>query len=111
MSSQKHGAWPRLLVLIVFLLAIPATCWAHRVNIFAYVEGKDVYTESYFADGSKVINGTVTAQDDKGQTIARGKTDTNGQFTFPLPAVEALTIEIDAGLGHKNTYLLKKSEM
>ena len=44
---------PYLIVIFIFLIIImmDVSVFAHKVNIFAYVEGDKVYTESYFNDG------------------------------------------------------------
>jgi nickel transport protein len=99
------------MVLGIFLvLAAPAM--AHRVNIFAYVEGGVVYTESYFPDGKMVENGTIEVLDVSGNKLLEGKTGRDGRFSFPLPEKkEDLTIVVIASMGHKNSYLLQKSEM
>ncbi len=81
---------------------------AHKVNIFAYIDGSTVYTESYFSDGRAVIEGKIEVADEAKQLLLRGTTDKQGFFTFPLPANKGpLTIVLDAGLGHKNSFTLK----
>lgn len=102
---------PLVLIPVLFILiAVPAM--AHKVNIFAYVEGDTIYTESYFPDGKAVALGTIEVLDSTGQKLLEGKTDKEGLFSFPVPAEkEDLTIVINASMGHKNSYLLKKSEM
>ena len=107
MRSIFH--WLTLLFLLGSLTASQA--WAHKVNLFAYVEGGTVYTESYFPDGRKVEGGRVEVLDAGGKKILEGKTDAQGQFNFPLPKKEDLTILLDATMGHKNSFVLKKSEM
>ena len=102
----------RWLVLVAASMTLTAPlAWAHKVNLFAYVEGNTVYTESYFPDGKKVEGGTVEVLDAKGRKILEGKTDAQGMFHFPLPRKEDLTITIDATMGHKNSFLLKQAEM
>lgn len=100
-----------LACLFMFSGLLVAEAWAHKVNLFAYVEGGTVYTESYFPDGKKVEGGTVEVLDASGKKILEGKTDAQGAFNFPLPKKEDLTIVLDATMGHKNSYILKKSEM
>ncbi|MDY0390761.1 carboxypeptidase regulatory-like domain-containing protein [Desulfobulbus oligotrophicus] len=85
--------------------------WAHKVNLFAYTEGGIVYTESYFSDGVKVKGGRIEVQDAGGTTLLKGITDDQGLFSFPLSQKEDMTIILNAGMGHKGTYLLKKEEM
>lgn len=96
-------------VLLLFSLAAPAL--AHKVNVFAYVEGETVYTESYFPDGRPVAEGRIEVLDAEGKKLLEGVTDKEGLFSFELPAKEDLTIVINASMGHKNSYHLKKSEM
>ena len=101
--------WLVPLVILLGLGAGPA--WAHKVNVFAYVEGGKVFTESYFPDGRKVEGGTIEVRDAGGAKLLEGKTDSQGLFSFPLPKKEDLTITLDATMGHKNSFVLKKSEM
>jgi len=105
----------RRIILMLLVMLAPALCattaLAHKVNIFAYVEDGTVYTESYFPDGRKVQHGTVEVYDAAGKKLVSGTTDKNGEFSFPLPKKEDLTIVINASMGHKNTFVLKKEEM
>jgi nickel transport protein len=95
---------------ILFLAAAPAL--AHKVNIFAYVENGTIYTESYFPDGKAVAEGSVEVLDGAGKKLLEGKTDKEGHFSFPLPGKkEDMTIVINASMGHKNSFVLKKTEM
>lgn len=100
-----------LSVLALFLVLCSSPAWAHKVNLFAYVEGDKVYTESYFADGQKVIGGEIEVADANGVKLLTGKTDDKGGFAFPLTKKQTLTITINSGMGHKNSYVLSKEEM
>jgi len=98
--------------LMVIFLGIAVPAMAHKVNIFAYVEKGMVFTESYFPDGKKVEGGSVEVLDGSGKKLLEGKTDKEGLFSFPLPAKKQdLTIVLNASMGHKNSFVLKKSEM
>jgi nickel transport protein len=99
-------------LLSVFLfLSTTGLALAHKVNIFAYVEGETVFTESYFPDGKFVENGVVEVFDKNQTKLLEGTTDAQGRFQFPLPGKQDLTIVISASMGHKNSFLLKASEM
>jgi nickel transport protein len=94
------------------LLLGQTAAMAHKVNIFAYVENGVVFTESYFPDGKKVEGGVVEVYDRAGKKVIDGKTDREGSFSFPQPAVkDDLNIVLIASMGHKTSFLLKKSEM
>lgn len=83
---------------------------AHKVNIFAYIDGTTVYTESYFSDGRPVIGGKIEVRDDAKQLLFQGNTDKQGFCTFPLPTNKGpLSIVLDAALGHKNSFILKQA--
>ena len=96
-----------VLLLLGFLL--PAAVLAHKVNIFAYAEAGTIYCESYFPDGRPVDSGKVLVYDNAKQLLLAGQTDKQGLFQFTLPKVDDLILEIDAGMGHKNSYQLKKT--
>ena len=96
---------------LLFVACSVAPAWAHKVNIFAYAENGKVYTESYFADGQKVVGGRIEVQDQGGRKLLEGQTDGKGLFAFPLAQKQTLTIIVDAGMGHKNSYVLKQEEM
>lgn len=83
---------------------------AHKVTLFAWVEGDRVYTESKFSGGKRVKNGTVTVFDSAGNQLLEGKTDDNGEFSFQAPEAGGLTIVINAGMGHRNQWTLSAAE-
>lgn len=84
---------------------------AHKVNLFAYVEGGKIYTESYFPDGKPVVGGKILVYDSQNNLLLEGITDKEGLFVFAVPKVDDLTIVIEASMGHKNRYRLKKAEV
>ncbi len=99
-------------VLLCVLVAITTSdAIAHKVNIFAYVEGDMVYTESYFSDGKKVKGGIVEVYDSKGNKLLTGTTNEKGEFNFKPPREEDLKIVLRASLGHQNTYTLSREEI
>ena len=106
---MKTGRYLPVFFLAVFLFA--GNALAHKVNLFAYVEGGKIYTESYFPDGKPVTGGKISVYDSQGNLLLEGITDKEGMFNFTVPKVDDLTIEIDASMGHKNHYKLKKTEV
>lgn len=98
-----------LMLLICLLWASPA--WAHKVSIFAWVEGDMIHTESKFGDGKRVKGGTVSVFDPDGQLLVEGRTDDNGAFSFAPPCRCDLRIVMSAGMGHQNTWTLSATEL
>ncbi|MFQ5722354.1 MAG: hypothetical protein ACE5GI_07660, partial [Candidatus Aminicenantales bacterium] len=105
----------RLLISFFFLTLLvimtASVVFAHKVNIFAYVEGDTVYTESYFPDGKKVEGGVVQVYDSQGNKLLEGKTNKDGQFNFKPPKKDDLKIVLLASMGHKNSYILSQDEL
>jgi len=102
----------KILILSVGLAGLLAgMALAHKVTLFAYVEGGKIYTESFFPDGRPVDGGKVLVYDSQEKLLLEGLTDKAGLFSFPIPKVDDLTIVLDATMGHKNNFKLKKAEV
>jgi nickel transport protein len=95
--------------LIVWLLSSAAL--AHKVTIFAWVEGDTVYTESKFSGGTMAKNAAIEVYDAAGTKLLAGKTNDNGEFSFKLPKKEELRIVLRAGMGHGNEWTLTAEDI
>lgn len=107
--------WPlrllcKIVVVSIFLLILVPDARAHRVNIFAWVEGDTVHTESKFSGGKRVNDGVVTVYDGQNHKLLEGKTDDQGLFSFKTPVRAELRIELLAGMGHKNEWTVAADE-
>lgn len=80
---------------------------AHKVYIYAWLEGDTVYTESYFGAKKKVKQGLIQVFDLAGRKLLEGRTDENGSFSFKRPAVVDLRVVVEAGMGHRGEFILK----
>ncbi|KAF1075196.1 hypothetical protein [Halodesulfovibrio sp. MK-HDV] len=95
---------------------LTTSAFAHRVNIFAWAEGTTIHTESFFSSGSKAQNSAVTATDKKtGKVIAKGITNSNGEWSFPLSAdaiktKDPIVVTLDAGQGHASSWTLQAED-
>lgn len=95
-----------LIVMLINILAL-----AHKVNIFAYIEGDKIHTESYFSDGTKCVNSKIEVFDDQGNKLLEGLTDDKGVFIFEIPQATALKIVLTASMGHRAEYYLSADEL
>jgi nickel transport protein len=88
---------------------------AHRVNVFAYVEGTRVCIEGYFGGNSKAKHCVVQVLNSKGAVLTQGRTDDKGLYSFALSKIPKapgdLTIVLHASSGHKATYTLAANEL
>jgi nickel transport protein len=96
------------------LLLAASSSFAHRVNIYAWLEGDSVQVRCAFSRSSPVKNGRITvyAATDGGELLS-GVTDDEGVFRFSVPerAKESgLRIRINAGEGHENEWRMEARE-
>ncbi|MGC8720304.1 MAG: carboxypeptidase regulatory-like domain-containing protein [Thermodesulforhabdaceae bacterium] len=108
MNSCRRIAF---IAIISFFLST-SLALAHKIQLFAYVDKGKVYAESYFADGSPVKSGKIEVYGKDGSKITEGVTDDKGMFSFPVPKDPVgVKIVVDAGMGHKAEYILKKEDV
>src|SRR3569832_1303715 len=82
--KQAHGA-VRVILLFIALTA-SETALAHKVNVFAFVEGDQNYVQGYFLDGKKAKNGKVTIYSDKDEVLNEGLTIEENENENEKPA-------------------------
>lgn len=108
-KRARDGICRVLLSLAVFLAAAPVH--AHKVNIFAFAEGQQVFVEGYFSDGKRAQNSVVKVFSPEGAELLSGTTDDQGSFTFTVPQTTDLRITLNAGMGHQTEYTLTRAEL
>lgn len=97
------------LLAALLLLAAPAAL-AHKVTVFAWVEGGTVHTESKFSGGRPAKGALIEVYDAAGDKLLEGRTDDRGYFTFQPPRAEALQVVLVAGTGHRNEWRVAAEE-
>ena len=100
---------------LMLLLIFAEVAQAHRVNIFAWLEGETVRVECSFRRDSPVQQGKIIVFDAQTDTeLLQGRTDKKGTFVFPVPAAvrqgHGLRIRILAGEGHQNEWHMDAAE-
>ena len=101
-----------LLCLVAALMLLAAgAALAHRVNVFAWVEGDMVFVECKYPDGTKVHEGVIRVLDSAGKELLSGKTNDKGEFSFKVPKQDDLTIVLEAGMGHRGDWPLSRQDL
>ena len=112
MKKVHSRVIPLFIVLLVGALAlISAPALAHKVTIFAWVEGDRIFTESKFSGGRKAIGARVAVFDREATQLLEGKTDQKGEFSFKIPKLTDLRIVLNAGTGHRAEWTITESEI
>ncbi len=103
-------------------MAVMATAWAmclmwpgaadaHKVSVFAWVDGDTVHVQGKFSGGKRVQNSDVVVTDPDGKELLRGKTDDQGEFSFKIPQKTTLTVSLEAGAGHLGSWTIPAEEI
>jgi len=98
-------------VLLILGLAVSAIAEAHKVNMFAYIDGDRVFIEGYFSDGNKARNSEVAVYNEAGDKVLTGVTGEDGTYSFKIPAKGPLRVTLNAGMGHKTEYTVSADEL
>ncbi|SHJ32587.1 nickel transport protein [Desulfatibacillum alkenivorans DSM 16219] len=101
----------KLFAALGIFLILSGMAYAHKVNIFAWLEGDTVFTESKFSGGKMVKNGKVFVYDEDKNLLLEGVTNDAGEFSFKIPKKTALVIELDATMGHANAWTISLDEI
>jgi nickel transport protein len=111
---MKHVSLKILIVVLANAWLMPwmfDSASAHRVNVFAWVEGDTVYVEGKFAGGKKVKTGKVLVMDLRGNELLSGLTNDQGEYAFKAPGQTDLKIVVSAGQGHQGEWIVRADEM
>lgn len=85
---------------------------AHKVILYAYVEGQKIIVEGGFGDGSIAKNAEVKVYDlINGNLLTEGVTNNEGRCKLDIPAKTDLKIVLNAGMGHQAEYTISKDEL
>ena len=113
---KKHSFSRAAVWAAVALLAFCGPALAHRVNVFAYVEGDTVHVECSYSRSDRVRFGDIEVKNPAtGKVYLTGKTDDKGNFAFTVPPQARLDkadldIVLHAGEGHQNDWTVKAAE-
>ncbi|WP_018390015.1 hypothetical protein [Ancylobacter sp. FA202] len=91
----------RLLTALLLVLAFAGAAQAHKLKVFATVEGAEVKGYAFFIGGGRAAQTAWVARDAAGGPIASGTTDGEGRFAFPVPQSPTdATVTVDTREGH-----------
>ena len=99
-----------ILLFVIFFSGINPV-FAHKVMVFAWVDGNTVFTQSKFSGGKKVKGQKITVYDTKEKILLEGKTDDKGEFSFKVPERTTLKIVLYAGAGHRAEWTVTKEDI
>ncbi|EGJ51566.1 hypothetical protein [Desulfocurvibacter africanus] len=116
MSTLIRIASKLACLILLATLVLPCPTLAHRVTVFAWVDGDTVRTTSQFSRSNKVHSGLIEVMDAAtGELLVSGRTNNQGEFSFEIPpAVRArgmdLRVALKAGEGHAGEWIVPAAE-
>ncbi|SFL73724.1 hypothetical protein [Halanaerobium salsuginis] len=112
MNKNKFYSFFTILLLIVVLsFCFSTAVLAHRVILYAYVEGSNLEIEAGFSDGSPARLAKLEIYDKQDNLLATGETNEAGLAEVAIPARTDLKIILKAGMGHQAEYQINESEI
>jgi nickel transport protein len=90
---------------------------AHKVNVYAFVDGEEIQVECSFSRSQKVKNGKLVVTDlETGGLVLEGVTDELGRFRFRpseefLQTGHGLNIRLLAGEGHQDEWKISPEDL
>ena len=101
-----------LIAAVLTIIIVSGEARAHVAYVFAWVEGDQVCTNSYFGAKNPIRSGKVVIKSADGAEVGSGVTDAKGDLCLPRPQVEGdLTIDLEAGDDHNATFTLRAEDM
>jgi len=117
MNVLKWGLNGRIITKTICLIVLFGTgalnsspALAHKVSIFGWVEGNTVHTQSKFMGGKRPEQALIEVFDTSGNLLLKGKTDTQGLFSFQAPLKSDMQIVLTAGMGHRADWTITRSD-
>ena len=101
----------------LILLSLSPVALAHRLNVFAFVDGGEIQVESSFSRGNPAGQGKVEVSDAAtGVALVTGVTGGDGVFRFPMPdGVRSrghdLIVRVNAGEGHQGEWRIPAADL
>jgi nickel transport protein len=92
---------------LLVALAIAQSATAHKLSVFAWVEGDSVLVEATLPKGKHPKMGAVQVYDGEDRLLLKTELGPNGKASFPLENWETgLRIVVDIGHGHQSYWIL-----
>ncbi|HTU91656.1 MAG TPA: energy-coupling factor ABC transporter permease [Gemmataceae bacterium] len=102
---------PAVLMAIFALLMTANGAYAHRLQAdYFLVADRQVRIESFFDDGRTPQSATIEVRRPDGRLLAEGSLD-KGCFVFAFEDAEPLEVTINAGAGHRKSFVIPRAHL
>ena len=104
---NKVSAWFFGLFIVITLAGFSLSAFAHRLSVFAWIEGDELVVEGKLSGGKRPKKGMVYVYDGEDKLLLKSILSVDGTTRFPLPDYQTgVKIVIDVGEGHRSYWIL-----
>jgi nickel transport protein len=100
-----------LLLALILSTGTTATVSAHKIVVFAAVQGTSIEGEVYLQGGEPLANIALKILAPDGETLGETRTDAAGKFRYEPRLRCAHRVIADAGMGHQAEYIVPQEEL
>lgn len=111
MSGLGFARWGVLLAAIVLSLVPPRPALAHKLKLFATVEGTTILGRVYFAGDSRAKGIRITVQGPAGERLAEAVSDGDGRFAIDARERVDHHLVADSGDGHQARFVVAAADL
>ena len=88
-------------------LLVPSAVFAHGLDLTCTFRGGNVVVEAYFDNGDPATDAAIKLVDSRNATVAEGRTDAEGKWSFSMPAPGNYRVVLDTPDLHRAEKLLE----
>ncbi len=111
LNLSFHARVLRIVGGAVLLLSLLPPVLAHRLNVFATVEGNKIAGYVYVSGGGRAREARITVLGPDGKELQKLRTNARGEFAFTVKQRVDYTIVAETGDGHRASYTVKATEL
>lgn len=103
-------SWRWFVFGVLLILVDAHAAGAHALGLKCTIQGDRVHVETFYDDDTTARDALVVILDAAKETIATGKTDAKGMWSFARPPDGVYRVIVDAGGGHRLARRLRVGE-
>jgi nickel transport protein len=111
LQTPRISASHLLLAALIAFMVTASSALAHRLNVFASVDGEKIVGYAYFPGGGRAHNAKIRILDDAGQLLGETTTDKNGDFSYIAQRRCEHIIVVESGDGHEGRWVIAADEL
>lgn len=102
----------RLIPLMIVIATWPAAAAAHRIHVTTTIDGEGIHAEVRDSFGKAIADAEIEVTDPEGASLAKGRTDAEGRFSFTLASAPAhVNIVAKTMDGHKASLTIERERL